>query len=167
MKEKKDSKVFRKPTLKESIDFCESKGYSCGEVAFNYYDAMDWEDVIGNPVKNWKTKYITVWFKDQYKIQEAYKIEDLIATKISIESEVVKKCIELFYDFGYKMPKISNIEYDMLVFKDSIKEAILMRRTTQDRLDMIHAFRGYLMGGGKVYGTMALQLTKLARDKLI
>jgi hypothetical protein len=47
------------------------KGFTeqSAQKAFSYYDISNWKDSKGNPVKNWKQKMISVWFKDENKIQ--------------------------------------------------------------------------------------------------
>lgn len=66
---------FIPPTLEESKEFAKSKGYieDCGAKAWEYYEAMEWKDNNGKPVRSWKGKYIAVWFKPEYKIKEQPK----------------------------------------------------------------------------------------------
>ena len=69
----KESKVKENniPSLQEVKDYFLAKGYSpeIAEKAFNYYDANNWKDSKGKPVKSWKQKMIGVWFKDENKIK--------------------------------------------------------------------------------------------------
>jgi len=62
---------FVAPTLLEVKDYFKEKGYSenAAVKAFEYYDVSKWIDSKGNKVKNWKQKMISVWMKDENKIQ--------------------------------------------------------------------------------------------------
>jgi hypothetical protein len=63
------------PTLPEVQDYFESNGYSkqLAERAFNMYNASIednpkrkyWRDSRDNPIKNWKLKMQSVWFKEE------------------------------------------------------------------------------------------------------
>lgn len=66
---KKRIRVFDAPTLDDVKAYFSEKGYSeqAAIKAFNYYDAGDWKDSEGKPVKNWKQKMIGVWFNDENK----------------------------------------------------------------------------------------------------
>lgn len=44
--------------------------------AFNFYNEAKWHDSKGNPVRNWKQKMISVWFKDENKIQDKNTISN-------------------------------------------------------------------------------------------
>lgn len=68
----KESKVnrFTPPLLQDVKDFFKAKGYTEQSAirAFNHYDLANWHDTGGKPVKNWKQKMNTVWFKPENKI---------------------------------------------------------------------------------------------------
>lgn len=54
------SKVFQSPTLEDVIDYCKGRSSSVDPVSFfEYYNAGNWKDSLGNQVKNWKQKVIT------------------------------------------------------------------------------------------------------------
>ncbi len=61
------------PSVEEVIAFFKEKGYTetAAKKAHEYYEAGNWHDSKGNPVKNWKQKMMAVWFKDENKIKEA------------------------------------------------------------------------------------------------
>lgn len=63
---------FKPPTLQEVKEFFKEKGYmdKIAVTAFNHYDLAKWHDTKGNPVKNWKQKMNTVWFKDENRIPQ-------------------------------------------------------------------------------------------------
>lgn len=66
--EKKNNRViFTPPTLQEVRDFFSEKGYSPEAAlrAFDYYNTANWKDSTGKQVKNWKQKFISVWFKPE------------------------------------------------------------------------------------------------------
>lgn len=65
----KSKKKFIPPTENEVIDYFVEKGYTVESAkrSFNYYDVADWKDSNGKPVKNWKQKMISVWFKPENK----------------------------------------------------------------------------------------------------
>ncbi len=71
----KNVKKFTPPELFEVEAFFCEKGYTqlASHRAFNHYDLANWHDTNGKPVKNWKQKMNTVWFKDENKIPEAIK----------------------------------------------------------------------------------------------
>lgn len=62
------------PNEADVVLYFRENGYSveAAKKAFKYYDTpnsegVNWVDSKGNPVKNWKQKMITVWFKDENK----------------------------------------------------------------------------------------------------
>lgn len=61
---------FIPPTLQEMKDYAALKGYSesCVITAFDYYTEMEWVDANKKPIKSWKAKLISVWFKPEHKI---------------------------------------------------------------------------------------------------
>jgi hypothetical protein len=63
--EKKKKDKFIKPTLEEIIAFNEERkaNVDCKRF-FDYYDLNDWKDKNGNPVSNWKLKFISNWEKN-------------------------------------------------------------------------------------------------------
>lgn len=77
-KEIKESKVFKKPTLIDVVEYFKINGYdsSLAERAFNFYDCAEWKDSNGNEVRNWKQKMQGVWFKPENKkpIQDFSKL---------------------------------------------------------------------------------------------
>jgi len=58
---------FVPPNLKDVQEYFTSNGYTIEAATkfFNYYNAGDWHDQTGKPVKNWKQKAIAVWFKPE------------------------------------------------------------------------------------------------------
>lgn len=59
--ENKDKrKPFTPPTLEDVRAYCLERGNTVDPVKFwSYYDAGDWKDAKGNPVRNWKQKLLT------------------------------------------------------------------------------------------------------------
>jgi hypothetical protein len=56
----KDKNIFRPPTLEDVRAYCLERGNTVDPVKFwSYYDAGDWKDAKGNPVRNWKQKLLT------------------------------------------------------------------------------------------------------------
>lgn len=48
------------PTLDKVIEYATSRGrVDLAEKFFDYYNVADWRDKDGNPVLNWKQKFIT------------------------------------------------------------------------------------------------------------
>lgn len=70
-KPSREKNKFTPPDFEEVKNYFIEKGYteSSAKTAFDYYEAGNWTDKNGNPVKNWKQKMIAVWFKDENKIQ--------------------------------------------------------------------------------------------------
>lgn len=67
---KRDNKaIFIAPALSEVENYFTEKGYTIevARKAFEYYSTADWRDSTGKPVKNWKQKMLSVWFKDENK----------------------------------------------------------------------------------------------------
>lgn len=77
----KKSKVLVIPTEVEVMDYFREKGYrpDVGSKAWEYYEANDWKDSSGKPVKAWKQKMIAVWFRDEHRIgtQDSDNIVDM------------------------------------------------------------------------------------------
>lgn len=67
----KKTTTFQAPTIDEVSDYFTKEGYEAdlATTFFKYYDAADWKDKKGEPVKNWKQKAISVWFKPERKIK--------------------------------------------------------------------------------------------------
>lgn len=67
---RKPKTVFTPPLEFEVVDYFKENGYSeqSAKKAFNYYNIAEWSDSKGNKIKNWKQKMISVWFKDENKI---------------------------------------------------------------------------------------------------
>lgn len=67
----KESKV-EYPTQQQVVDFFAEKGYTKESAlrAFDYYASNAWKDKNDKPVKNWKQKFISVWFKPENKMPE-------------------------------------------------------------------------------------------------
>lgn len=59
-KKKRESKPFVPPTLEEVKKYCIERNNNVdAKKFFDYFDASDWVDSKGNPVRNWKQKVIT------------------------------------------------------------------------------------------------------------
>jgi hypothetical protein len=53
-------KGFTPPTIEEVIEYCASRGNNVDPYKFfDFYDAGEWIDSNGKPVKSWKQKVIT------------------------------------------------------------------------------------------------------------
>lgn len=63
------------PTVDEVVKFFEEKGYpsQLGREFHEYYEAGDWKDKNGTPVKKWKQKALSVWMKPERKVQPKKK----------------------------------------------------------------------------------------------
>lgn len=75
---KKERLLPPPPPIDEVIAYFKENGYSeqSARKAFDYYQASvtetkrHWSDGKGNPIKNWKMKMQSVWFKDENKEPE-------------------------------------------------------------------------------------------------
>lgn len=78
-KEIKESKVFKKPTLIDVVEYFKINGYdeNLASRAFKYYDTANWKDSKGKQVKNWKQKMQGVWFKEENKTKQTSLNEPL------------------------------------------------------------------------------------------
>jgi hypothetical protein len=67
------SKEFVPPSIEEVREFFKLKGYiqSAADKFHEYYELGQWHDGGGKPVKNWKQKASSVWFRDEHKIKES------------------------------------------------------------------------------------------------
>jgi hypothetical protein len=65
----KNKPDFIPPNIDEVVVFFKSKGYTqdSANKFHEYYSAGEWKDGGGKPVKNWKQKAISVWFKAENK----------------------------------------------------------------------------------------------------
>lgn len=79
LEKSKESKVFKKPTLIDVVEYFKINGYdnSLAERAFNFYDCANWKDSKGKQVKNWKQKMQGVWFKEENKTKQTSLNEPL------------------------------------------------------------------------------------------
>ncbi|MDO4982164.1 MAG: phage replisome organizer N-terminal domain-containing protein [Eubacteriales bacterium] len=65
-KPQKKSKTFVPPTLEEVTQYISEKKLSVDPQSFiDYFEAADWHDSIGQPVRNWKQKLLT-WNKGSF-----------------------------------------------------------------------------------------------------
>jgi hypothetical protein len=77
-KETKEKSVPPPPTIDEVIAYFKENGYTeaSARKAYDYYQASvtetkrHWSDGKGQPVRNWKMKMQSVWFKDENKYIE-------------------------------------------------------------------------------------------------
>ena len=77
-KTKSENSIPPPPPIDEVIAYFKENGYSeqSARKAFDYYHASvtetkrHWSDGKGNPIKNWKMKMQSVWFKDENKEPE-------------------------------------------------------------------------------------------------
>lgn len=75
---KKREGVTAPPAIDEVIAYFKENGYAeaAAKRAWDYYNASltdakrTWTDSAGKPIKNWKMKMQSVWFKDEYKIEQ-------------------------------------------------------------------------------------------------
>jgi hypothetical protein len=78
IKEKEKRRVPPPPPIESVIAYFIENGYTedSARRAWNYYNASladggnVWKDRDGKPIKNWKMKMQSVWFKDEHKIEQ-------------------------------------------------------------------------------------------------
>ena len=64
-KESNARKRFTPPTLEDVVEYAKERGSNVdAKQFFEYYDAGGWKDAKGNPVRNWKQKFLT-WEKHE------------------------------------------------------------------------------------------------------
>lgn len=72
VKERKEKKgtVFVPPKIEDVVLYFADNGYTEQSAikAFGYYNVANWHDSRNNPVRNWKQKMQSVWFKDENRI---------------------------------------------------------------------------------------------------
>lgn len=69
---------FVPPTIEEVKQYFNENGYTEQSAikAFNHYSLGDWHDTQGTPVRAWKQKMNTVWFKpENKKIEHVVKMQ--------------------------------------------------------------------------------------------
>ena len=65
---KKKENKFEPPSLESVIQYADSRYVNFGSRDFfEYYEALDWTDTTGKPVKSWKGKVITWAKRDEIK----------------------------------------------------------------------------------------------------
>ena len=68
-RKREPKKVWKAPELDEVIAYFRAEGYSdqAANKFFKYYSSAEppWHDIRGNPVKGWKQKAQSVWFKPE------------------------------------------------------------------------------------------------------
>lgn len=66
---KKNSSRFTPPDEIEVVGYFIEHGFpeNLAKKAYAYYSAGNWSDGKGNPVRNWKQKMHSVWFKEENK----------------------------------------------------------------------------------------------------
>jgi len=66
---KKKAISFTPPALEDVVKYFQDNGYSkeIAERAFKHYELGNWTDSNQKPVKNWKQKMHTNWFKPEHK----------------------------------------------------------------------------------------------------
>jgi hypothetical protein len=78
IKEKEKRGIPPPPVIEDVIAYFKENGYTeaSARKAFDYYQASvtetkrHWSDGKGTPIKNWKMKMQSVWFKDEHKIEQ-------------------------------------------------------------------------------------------------
>lgn len=75
-KSKVNSKEFAPPILNEVIDYFKENNYTeiVAKKAFEFYSVANWHDSNGKPVKNWKQKMLSVWFKPENLIKKPNEV---------------------------------------------------------------------------------------------
>lgn len=60
---------FIPPLVEEVEEYFDSKGYSrdAAQKFYAYYDENDWHDKNGKPIKRWRSKAVSVWFRPEHK----------------------------------------------------------------------------------------------------
>ena len=75
---KKEQKIV-KPTLEEVEQYCiERKNNVNAKKFYDYYEANNWKDQSGKPVKSWKQKMIANWEKDKTKKSGMDKFNEVL-----------------------------------------------------------------------------------------
>ena len=71
--------VYIKPTLEEVEQYClERKNNVNAKKFYDYYEANNWKDQSGKPVKSWKQKMIANWEKDKTKKSGMDKLNEVL-----------------------------------------------------------------------------------------
>ena len=81
----KTTKAFTPPSLEDVRAYCNSRRNGVNpQRFFDYYQASDWHDASGKPVKNWKQKVIT-W--EKFTPEQESGIDPMILRQIQEEAE--------------------------------------------------------------------------------
>ncbi len=72
-KVKKNGTIVIQPVIEDVIVYFTTNNYTkdSAEKFFKYYSVADWKDSNDKPVKNWKQKAHSVWFKPENEIRVA------------------------------------------------------------------------------------------------
>ena len=96
------SRVFTPPSCEEVEQYFFENNYPkvIGKKAFKYYDVAGWKDSNGKPVKNWKQKMQSVWFKEENLIPVAPPVvsQEYIQKEIDSILPTYRKPIPINYD---------------------------------------------------------------------
>lgn len=65
----KVKEIFIAPSFEEWEKYCDENGFkNIAERSFKGYQAANWHDTQGNPIRNWKQKLQNVWFSEKNKL---------------------------------------------------------------------------------------------------
>lgn len=83
----KPTEVVVGPTKEEVLKFFDVKGYKelVAERAYDYYTELKWHDSKGRPIKNWKSKMIAVWFKEENRKPQTSQPKIEIKTGVNFD----------------------------------------------------------------------------------
>lgn len=87
-----------KPTIEDIKAYTLEKGYEVdANKIWHYYNDNNWHDAKGNPVKNWKTKILNNWCKEENKIKpKKFSLSDYKIPNSDLfgypESKLIEMC---------------------------------------------------------------------------
>lgn len=84
---------FVAPTIDEFISYFLENGFEeeLAKRAWNGYHVANWHDKNGHPVKNWRQKCQTTWFRPDNKPKEKGEKISKTGTSISVADELTRK----------------------------------------------------------------------------
>ena len=94
----KKKKAFIPPTIEEIKAYCESRNNGVdAKRFFDYYEASDWLDRNGKPIRNWKQKIIAAWERNTQPKQEEKKSKLPENLRGKMLSEMTSEELQIYY----------------------------------------------------------------------
>lgn len=98
MENENENEIKNKPTIEDIKAYTLEKGYEVdANKIWHYYNDNNWRDAKGKEVRNWKTKILNNWCKEENKIKEKpFSLSDYQIPNRDLfgypESKIIEMC---------------------------------------------------------------------------